>query len=343
MKQLKIYEVSEDIFNQILLDYEARVIEVDNIYEYFYGYTYCPDPTLRKSTIVCGSIGIDDYLIMQEYKLASYDKNIITTEWKQVRVHCNRDQNTSITCQSPYSGIHCWNYVMKIIKKHYTEEEIDSCFNAHIAQYDDDKKQIHIFYQAKVKNLIYELKDCYKYDINGAHCDALSIIFLRCREDFVKIQKKRKEKGHEKLKNLFNFFVGEMCRKGHRLTYNWIVQRVTDKVREVMKYCGGEIIYSNTDSICVRNANNLLEHSTELGEFKLEYSGTVYFLRTDSYTLYQFGKDLVGSCIKSVRDRIDLSKGKAVLYNKRIVKEGFTRKTILTNVEETTLLIEEII
>ena len=337
MKQLMTYKITRDIFDKILTDLQAMVEEVDDIHEYFFGYKYCPNPKKRKINIVYGTRKDVRYMIILERVLAQYI-NIFSTEWKQVRVECDDNQSNENDVSKQYTPIYCWNYVMKLIKKHYNEEEINSCFNAHIAQYNENKKQIHYNYKARVTRLIYELKDCYKFDINGAHCDALTEIFPKCREDFNKLYLRRKK--NPGIKNLFNFFVGNLCNKGHRDTYNWIVQRTTDLLTNAICKCDGELIYANTDGFIVRDPKNIIEYNKELGNFKLEYSGTVYIYNDTNYILYQMGNEMKGTCRKSVRDKIDLSKGKVVHYS--ISKKPIELKSgKITYIEELTNIVEE--
>lgn len=341
MKQLMTYQVSRDLFDKILTDLQAYIEKVDDIHEYFFGYKYCPNPKKPKWHIVYGERNNVRQMIILERVYAQYDKSIISTEWKQVRLECANNENVPQNSKNKdINPIYCWNYVMKIIKKHYNEEEINSCFNAHIAQYNDELRQVHYNYKARVTRLIYELKDCYYYDINGAHCDALTEIFPKCREDFNKLYLRRKTKGNEWIKSLFNYFVGNLCNKGHRDTYNWIVQRTTKLLFEAINKCKGELIYANTDGFIVKCPQNLINYSKELGDFKLEYQGTVYVYSDINYILYQMGDDMKGTCRNVVRDRIDLREGKVVHYSiKRI--PVYLKSGKVTYTEEVTNIIEE--
>ena len=93
-------------------------------------------------------------------------------------------------------------------------------------------------------------------------------------------------------------------------------------INEAMNYVGGILLYANTDGFLIQNPVNLLITSKNLGDMKLEASGDAYIVRTDNYILYQTykadtgEKELKGSCMKCVRDKIDLSTGKIIVYDK---------------------------
>lgn len=308
---LKTYCVREDIFDKILYDYSTRTEYTDNIWQYAYGYS-------NKNTIYYDN----EYLICKEYIVDYYCHNLDeVTSWKQCRLR--RTTNTSKVIENDVTGTYAWNYIFSILNKYYTNEEIDSILRAHEAEYDESKKQYHYNYNIDVGTLL-KIPGCKKYDINGAHCDALLELFPKAGPDILSLHNKRKK--DPKIKKFFNYFVGELCRKGYRLTYNWIVQRTNALLMQAIELTDGELIYANTDGFIVFEAKNNINTSANLGEFKAEYDGDVYVYRSKNYILYQCGEELKGSCRQQVRDRIDLRQGLVVEYDQRRELLGYDKQ-----------------
>ena len=307
---IKTYCVREDIFDKILYDYSTRTEYTDNIWQYAYGYP-------NKNTIYYDN----EYLICKEYILDYYCHNIEdSTSWKQVKLR--KTTNTSKLVDDDVTGTYAWNYIMKLLKKYYTVDELDTILHAHEAEYDATKRQYHYNYNIDV-NCLLKIPNCKKYDINGAHCDALLELFPLASKDILSLHNKRKQ--DPKIKKFFNYFVGELCRKGYRLTYNWIVQRTNALLMQAINFTDGELIYANTDGFIVFEAKELLTTSTNLGEFKAEYEGDVYIFRSKNYILYQCGEDMTGSCRQIVRDQIDLRQGKVVEYDQHRELLGYDK------------------
>lgn len=299
MKQLATYEVRADVFDKILYDLSVHCEYTDDIHKYSYGYK-------NRNTIYYN----EEYLICKECVLDYYCDCIPeSTSWKQVKLR--RVINAEQTVNHTITGNYAWNYIMKLLSKYYTDEEIESILNAHEADYSEEFKQFH--YNAPIDTgTLVKYTNCFKYDINGAHCDAVVQLFPKAYNEFMKLYKERKQK--PVYKQLFNFFVGELCRKNHRKTYNWIVQRTTRKLYEAMDTTDGMLLYANTDGFIVQQPQKELDTSTNIFEFKQEYSGDVYIYRSNNYILYQCGEDKTGSCKCEVRADIDLRKGIVVDY-----------------------------
>lgn len=300
-KLIPTYEVRADIFDKILIDYSPRVRITDNLKQYVYGY---------KNKKIIYTDG-DEYLICLEYILDGYTNCCeLPTSWKQCRLR--RVENAQTIVQKTITGTYAWNYLKKILTKYYSEEEIENILCSHEAEYSEDYKQFHYNISLERDQLIH-IPDCVKYDINGAHCAAVVELFPNAANEFLKLYSKRKEKPI--YKQIFNYAVGRLCKIGHRKTYNWIVQRTTKTLYKTMDKVRGSLIYANTDGFLVQDPENKLTTSTNLNDFKLEYSGDVWVYRSNNYILYQCGKDSkVGSCRNEVRDRIDLSVGQVVDY-----------------------------
>jgi hypothetical protein len=227
---------------------------------------------------------------------------------------------------------------MKILKKYYTEKEIKDILNSYTDVKTEEDKQVHI--TAENADYIQCYENCVKYDINGAHHDALVEMFPKAEKDFMDIYKKRHAK--KIYKQYMNLAVGQMKHLGYDGAYWWIVHRTTKMLKEAIatvcpddieKDC--KIIYANTDGFIVSAPDKLLEASQELGKFKQEAKGPVYVYThignkdETSYLVYQYEveKDGIsetetkGNIRLAVRDKIDLKNGKTVSY--KIRKEAF--------------------
>ena len=320
MVELKLIEVPEKIFDKILEIYPSKIKFVKDIWSYFCG---SPDD---KKTIYTDQ---NEWIVCQEYILdyvsqLIFGKDCITgcTNWKQVRVRKVIGLNH---VQQTYNGSYCYNYIIKILSKYYSLEEIDEIFNSHSAEYDKSLAQYHHYYDCDAGELV-EFNNCVKYDINGAHASAVIKLFPKAKDDLLELYSKKdklKQRGDldgaNKVKALFNYFVGMLCKKGYRCTYNYIVQSITKQLLDMRHKVGGMLIYANTDSFCVKNPINVLKPSTELGEFKLEGFGDMYVYKDTNYWLLEYtdtkgNTEQVGSCKLKVRDRISLKNRKVVHY-----------------------------
>jgi hypothetical protein len=309
-KQLPTYEVRDDIFDKILYELEYRVEKVapEFFSELIYGYE-------NKNTIYY-EITEDgnEYLICKESVVNSYtDMLPDCTNWKQCRVR--KVSNTESKLQHTITGSRAYYTLRKILNRYYADHEINFIFSKHSAEYDENLIQVHHNLTACEQGKIYNFRNCYKYDINGAHCAAIVEMFPKAEKELLRLYEERKIKPENK--QLFNYAVGELCRKGFRTTYNWIVQRTTKKLNRAILTCGGSLLYANTDGFIVQDPEDYLETSKILDDFKLEYQGNVQFYRSKNYLLYQFGDKMTGSCRTAVRDKIDLRIGKVVEYKQQ--------------------------
>ena len=319
---LKCINVRDDIINKILYDYEARVIKIPTLENK----SYYDD---RKKIIY-----IEDTkeIICAGYIL-NYYCNIDLSNWKQIK--CTPAANTDNIIEEAVDGPRAWNYIMKILCKHYSRNMIETILTSYDTKLDYDK-QFH-YTLPKVSQNVLKLPFCVKYDINGAHTDALCEMFPLCKTEFINMYKKRHTA--EKYKAYPNYFVGMLQHYGYSGAYWYIVDRTTKKLFSAMDQVGGTLVYANTDGFCVQYPEHELKTSHELGEFKEEYKGTVYFFQATKqspYFLYQFGKDQKGSCMTEVRKDIDLRKGEIVYYNRvsygtYIKAENINKETVKVN------------
>lgn len=312
MKELRTIKVSEDIFYKYLELHEPDVRLVDDIYPYIHGY--------YEDRHYIYYNGKDEFITL-EYSINYYTKLYKTvTSWKQVRVKLST--NTEGDSEASVSGTKAYAEMNKLLLKHYTKREIDERLHMFEADYDKDLIQFHYFAEVEF-NRVEKFTNTYKYDINGAHLDALCEIFPKARESLEDMYKKRKK--NPVFKQYPNLYVGMLAKKTPEMrknhipgeyerTYNWIVQRTTKKLFEAINYTGGMLLYANTDGFIVKDVKRTLNTSKKLGDFKLEHQGDTYIYYTDNYFIYQTGDKKFGSCFNSVRDDIDLSTGSVVKY-----------------------------
>lgn len=306
MKRIRCYEVSDDIFDKILYRFQHYVKLVPSTNPYIHGYEHKDDIYYDGS----------EYMILRECILNYFCHNIRNcTDWKQCRIR--RVENMECKVEDSTDGQSAWEFMISLLEHYYTWEGIVERFNMFTKDYDESYKQYHYQYPTDSKN-IFRFDNCFKYDINGAHTDALIEIFPRAKSSIMKMYRERKK--HPVNKDVINFFVGMIKHKGYEKTYNWIVQRTTNSLFKAMDFTSGIIIYANTDGFVTSSPKAHLEASKELGKYKLEYSGTVYVYGDKNYWIMQTGDELKGSCLKSVRKKIDLRIGQVVHYERKRLK-----------------------
>lgn len=347
MTCLRTVQVNDEIFNKILYDYEFKVRIDEDLYLKYNGYYEDRDIIYYN--------GKDEFICM-EYIVNNYT-NLIPhcSVWKQIRVL--RTMNMSSPAQLSITGSKAKAYITKMLKKVYTDTEIDERLRMFEADYDEDLKQVHYNYPAFDSKTIIKISNTYKFDINGAHLDALCEIFPKAKDKFVAMYEKRKK--NKIFKQYPNLYVGMLAQKSKEMrkagipgkyekTYNWIVQRTTKLLLSALDTIGGETIYINTDGFIIRNPDNLITPSKALGEFKLEFAGDTYIYADKNYIIYQTGQgdnvELKGSCFTAVRNDIDLANGQVVHYDIQTVKnkEGQIIYRLPNNIKKEYLKIYEI-
>lgn len=301
--RLAHYVVSADMFNQILIENHNRII-IANIEDYEYGFSD------KKKVIYNGK----DQIICREMYV---DPAAKTALWKQVIVKKD-DSLDENTFNKEMMGSTAWHMMLKILHKYYTEEELLAILanNTH-----EPCKPKH-FNPSKLGNAVYKYSNCYKYDINSAYASAYITLFPKAHDDIMALYLGRHENPDNK--KILNFFNGMLKRKGFAGTYYWVVNRTKEIIEKALNEIGGLPLYINTDGFIVQNPAKLIKHSTELGKFKLEYSGDVYIYVDKNYFIIQAGQELKGDCMCMVRDKFDLPNGKVVHYNKvrKVIKDA---------------------
>lgn len=319
-RTLKAYTVNDNTWTKIFEQWGDWIITVDDLSPYTQGYK-------EKNKIYFD--GDKTLVIRESCVLYSADISLKgINSWKQCIVR--KDDEQKLAVQNDIAGLQAYYREKELILKYYTEIEYEECLASHTAEYIENKAQVHLWLDIPQFS-IETFRDCYKYDINGAHNEALCEIFPKAAKALKKQFDERKEKPNNK--KYVNYYVGCLAKLGYRETYNWIVQHTTQKLLSAIDEVDGIILYANTDGFIVWDYKNILETSKELGDFKEEYHGDVRLYKDKNYIIFQYkdGDEVVtkGSCLCSVRDMIDLEKGTVVHYD-RVKKNNCYYATNIT-------------
>ena len=301
--RLAQYRVSAEIFNQILIENNNRII-IANIEDYEYGYSSKKKVIYNgKDELICREMYVD-----VKPKEATYRQIIVKKD----------DSLDSEDYHKEMMGSTAWNRMLKILHKYYSQDELLEIFanNQH-----EQCKPMH-FNPTKLDDAVYKHTNCYKYDINSAYASAYINLFPKAHDDIMALYLGRHDNPDNK--KILNFFNGMLKRKGFAGTYYWVVNRTNEIMQKALDEVGGKKLYINTDGFIVKNPTKLIKHSTELGQFKLEHSGDVYIYVDKNYFIIQAGQELKGNCMCMVRDKFDLPNGKVVHYNKvrKVIKDA---------------------
>ena len=185
----KYFDVNDEIFNNILRDFEADVVKLDKLEDKSY-YD-------QRNKVIYIDDGNTKKILCQAYRLNYYLDDPIYTGWKQIIL--NLREYANIKAETSVDGQHAWQYMYTILSKKYSKKEIKSILTSYQTKEDYDK-QYHYDWPIVSQN-VQKLTNCVKYDINGAHTDALSEMFPRCKADFLWIYKKR----HTDIKSILTF------------------------------------------------------------------------------------------------------------------------------------------
>ena len=251
MIKLKCFELTDDIFDKLLYDFAADIVLVDSTDPYIHGYK-------DKNKIYYDG---REYLICKEQYINYYTGLVDNcTEWKQCRVR--RVENMSKLLEKSIDGQTAWEFMIKLLEHYYTWEEIKSILSSYNVEYNKGLAQYKDRFSVEkeyIGNTIFEFKNCYRYDINGAHADAIMKVFPKASKAILKLYDERKQ--FPLNKDRINYFVGMISHKGFTGAYNWIVQRTTKTLYNAIDYTGGLLIYANTDGYVISNPKNKLSTS----------------------------------------------------------------------------------
>ena len=295
--------VDSDTFIRVLDNFPKYVDEVKDIKQFLTnGYPdrrrikFCPDSKT---------------LIVQAYRVPELNVN---EDWKQLVLVCDDTIEKPTYARMVPFATTANRKMHSLLHHYYTDEEIDECLKAHTVE--ERRKPLHmllpsIYHDGK----IHKFTDCVYYDTNGAHTDALCEIFPKAKRRLTNLH-------HHGGKDIINIYVGDLCNRGYRSTFDWIVERTRTFLEDVRaKVGGGLILYANTDGIIIHHPDRHIPVSAKLGEVKSESKDGVVYAYTcktttelTGYTIYQYehptkGKQLKGNSRMVLRNGMDLSKG----------------------------------
>ena len=352
MTELKTYYGNELHLKEILTTFSADVINVntteESMYRYYYGTKYITGDTSKiyylsqkndNNTAYTIAVILPEYILNYLFSCAPG-----CNEYTQVRFMVdNKYENVA----KSYSGKFCYHRMIQLLNKYYTDKEIDDILHSYDkVEYNKNLKQVHYNFEQLPMEMDYILKidNCYKYDINGAHQEALSTMFPKAKPLFEQLEKdKLKPDKKAYVKALFNLTVGYMKKEGFVGAYNWIVQRTTTKLLEAIKYCDGELLYANTDGFLVKDPKHLINNSNVLGEFKQEYKGSVYYYSDKNYFAFECKDKIEGNSLLEIRQNLRLSEGKVIHYTREQQKLEYGAKTSLSGAFKATNIKKEIL
>lgn len=263
--------------------------------------------------------------LCQGYKFGQFIENIEiwSNYWYILEYRSSHDE-----VGHSVNGLNAWNTFNKVLYNRYTGEEIEDirkCF-----RYTDKPDIVHYTWfntNRNQENQIIEFDNCYYFDLNKAYAYYLEQMFPKLESWLKNGYKKNKEK----FKKIVNYSVGMMTHYSEWIDVrSWIVNEVSSRVLDAIYELNGEDIYINTDGLIVNNPMCVINHSEELGDFKLvpvdEKKVWVYWQHGQggaSYGVLQYFENSE-KVIKSLggfrqerclTDKLDLSKGIVPVFN----------------------------
>ena len=323
-KLLKCFEVSQDIFQNILNIMNDYVEDVDSLEKLRYGYT--PRKKIYKhGKMICMPA-------MALNQILGYEMlEDIPFMWYQVCVTVGGTDELN-KVHSIISGTQAKRIFTNKMLSVLSKEHFENRLTAYHVPYNDELAQQHS--QMFRMNKILHFPNCYYYDINCAHGDALLEIFPEGKDIIMDMYEHRKDNDGRN-KKIFNFFVGMLAHDEiHRGTYNWVVQRTTKKLLAFIDKVGSSVdhdaVYMNTDGVILSNCKHPVPSSDKIGEFKMK-RGDVYVYRCAKYEIFQIyysdgTNEIKGKLPLVLRDKIDLKNGKVVKY--KTIADGHKRTYI---------------
>ena len=321
MRPLKALNINEKVYHDLIDTFPAKY-EAD-LAPFQYGYKDKKVIRYNEDKLIC----LQAYLVALGLMPSNENDN-----WYQYSCFIMPEQKKEVSLG--FKVVDARRKVEKVLHKHYTDTEIEAIFNSHSQP---DSTILHLT-PVSEEGKIQCYHNCYYYDINGAYASELIGLFPKCASDFAYMYKHRHD-NNNRFKNVFNFYVGcltmnedkqkireakgEKLRPLHTGTRHYIVDRISQKMLDMIAKVGGDLIYINTDGFIVQNPSVIIPHSTELGEFKLEYQGDIYTYRDKNYIIFQYGDEIKGNMPLNLRDRVDLRKGKVIHYTKVKANENY--------------------
>ena len=339
-KPLKRQTISEELYNTILEQNTQKEYKAD-LADYVCGYKKRQTIYYNENTIICNRLTLT--------LLGVVDKEDIDC-WYQIVLDKKVEQEQPIL--ESISPVQAVNRINKIIYNHYSKEEKEEIYNKH------QRKSSQIYHynndidRQENPNTIIKYTNCIYYDANGAYASELIKLLPKCEEELRYMFEHRHDQNN-KFKNTFNYYVGcltenekkraikisqnKKLRQTFPETRHYIVQNVSDSMYHHYKTVGGSLKYMNTDGYIVKDPKYLLPDNKEIGTFKIEYQGDIYFYSCDGsdgsspYYIYQYGDEIKGNLPLTARKLVDLRQGLTVKFNKVQTEAG---NYIAENIEQ---------
>lgn len=321
---LKTIKISEENFYKLLECFPSRVKVVKSINDGLKEFRY------HKRIVYYNN---EDTILCEASKLSLVMK-INVPSWQHLIIRKSVNNEVETNFKSELTGPQALNILVKMLKKKYTKEAIINILESYKDTYDESLKQYHF---VGLNSGYTEYDNCYKYDINGAHTDAIIEMFPLARNILLKYANKKYDDSlstDEKnwIKQVFNLAVGQLKHIGYEGAYYHIVHRTTNILLDAIEKTDGRLLYANTDGFIVQQPKTLLKvNNKKYGAFKLEnnLSRKIYSYVDKNYWVIQYydindNIKTTGSCLETVREYIDLPNKEVVHYERKKVNEyGF--------------------
>lgn len=228
--------------------------------------------------------------------------------------------------------------------------------------------------RTEYSNKVEKWNNCVYADIHKAHASELLKMFAgtpmadavaKKLEEYKFYKQQGNTEKCQEIKDILNYSVGffHKCKKNENGVkmrdvadtflfedvsafplYNRIVNNIYTKETDMMdKLCGSDLskcIYAQTDGLIVHKPICEIIDNPEVGEFGVEFRGTVYTYHCESipgyctgYTIYQYtdneGRHVKGDLPNILKKEIDLEKGRIVIYKKNYDEYEYIHNNVL--------------
>lgn len=338
---------------------------IDKWCEYFYEESNTGD-NAEPYRIVCN---VNTFrAIMTSLKLNKEPKELIKELTKLIEMTggyhydyiliCSNDAENANAKAGLSTVIKAKTWIKKQIEKHFNHDSLEEFVKTH----GDTSRVDPLRFRYNKTKTIEKWDDCTYMDIHKAHASELMKMFKDTGIDKavanqvnkgIKFKKKGDLLGYKETKDIINYAVGMLGKvkrdiNGKKLThtpdtwllncntqplYNRIVNNIRNKIENQsnLMSCNNinaTRVYAQTDGLIIQHSNPVTS-SDKIGEFGLEFKGTVYTYHCENvdgvksgYTIYQYTdndgvKHVKGDLPDELKQYIDLEKGQVVVYKKR--------------------------
>lgn len=259
-------------------------------------------------------------------------------------------------------------WLSRQINSHFTHDTLEKFVKEH----GDETRTMPLRVRCAEDEVIHKWYDCTYMDIHKAHASELMKMFAGTGIDKViqnqinkgiKLKRAGDLAGYKKTKDIVNLAVGMLgkvkkdksgkkireepdmwlLKCNTRPLYNRIVNNIRAKINKQWELMSGDnfdahCIYAQTDGLIVQHSNPVTD-SDKIGEFGLEFTGTVYTYHCNTtedhtgYTIYQYtdkeGSHVTGDLPDELKQHIDLEHGKVVIYKKTYDELGMMHNKLI--------------